>query len=73
MNQRPANMHAAALNDDGIVKVSALYKMIRECQKALEEIDESDSAVRFEIFGDWLLHDYKPGKPFIFTSRVLGL
>lgn len=71
--QRPANKHAATLNDDGNIRLSALIKFVREAQHALEQADDNVAALRFEILGDWLLEDYKPGSHLKFETKALGL
>ncbi len=71
--QRPAKTHAATLNDDGNIRLSSLIAFIRKAQAELEEMGEEDSAIRFEIFADWLTDDYKPGTPFKFDFKALGL
>lgn len=73
MYQRPAKTHAAALNDDGTIRLSALVKFVREAQAALESSDDPNAALRFEILGDYLVEDYKPNTPLKFSNRALGL
>ena len=72
MNQRPGKTHAATLNDDGVIKLSVLVRYIRSCQQALEAIDD-EAAIRFEILGDFLTEDYRPGTPLVFKTKDLGL
>lgn len=60
-------------SNEGTIKVSKLYKFIREAQDALEKAGDHEASLRFEILGDWLAEDYKPSNSFEFTTRALGL
>lgn len=76
MNQRAGRYHAASSNDDGggNITLSQLIKFVRAAQVALENTpDEIDSAVRFEIFADYLEEDVANGAPFVFSTKTLGL
>ena len=75
MNQRKGSYHAAAMNDEGggNITLKQLIAVIRAAQHELETNDEEDSALRFEIFGDFLENDIANGKPFSYTSRMIGL
>jgi hypothetical protein len=72
MNQRPAKTHAAGLRDGDTISIGSLVKFCREAKNELEKAGEEDSALRFEIFEEWLRNDYKGG-PLKFTSKALGL
>lgn len=75
MNQRRGKTHAASGADNGTtVNLQGLIRAVRDCQAALEAQGEEDSALRFEIFGDYLAEDVaEKGKPITFTTRMLGL
>lgn len=74
MNQRPGRYHSAALHDSGsAIPLSQLIRFVRAAQAALEKHGEDDSALRFEILGDYLQEDVVNGKPFEFTTKTLGL
>lgn len=76
MNQRGGRFHAASMNDagGGTVSLGDLSKFIRASQKALENENESDAALRFEILADFIEKDViNEGKPFRFTTKALGL
>lgn len=74
-NQRDGRFHAAAMNDEGGGNISLkdLISFVDQAQKALEQANEPDSALRFEILGDFLKEDVTNGTPFRFTTRALGL
>ena len=72
MNQRPAKTHAAGLRDGDTITIGSLVKFCREAKNELEKAGEEDAALRFEIFTDWLLNDYRGG-PLKFTTKALGL
>jgi hypothetical protein len=63
------------MNDEhgGNVSLKDLIYFVTQAQRALEEVDEEDSALRFEIFGDFLREDVANGKPFVFSTKALGL
>ena len=75
MNQRAGRYHAASLNDagGGSIPLSQIIRFVRAAQAALERAKEEDSALRFEIFADYLEQDVVNGKPFEFTTKALGL
>lgn len=74
MNQRAGKTHAAGMDQGGgSVQYSDLLRFVRAAQKALESEGEEDSALRFEILGDYLSEDYKVGNPLTFTTKALGL
>ena len=71
-NQRPGKYHKASGADSGIhINAFALIKFCKEAQEVLQKRGEEDSALRFEILGDYLREDYKGGQ--INTGRALGL
>lgn len=75
MNQRTGKMHAAG-SDGGFHKVDMrdVIKMIRSCQEALEKDSQEDSAVLFEILGDYIEKDViSGGKSLAFNNKMLGL
>lgn len=66
--------HAAALDDSSNVSLGALLKVIRSCQEALDESNEFDASLRFEILGDYIEEEIiKFGRPFTYTSRMIGI
>ena len=75
MNQRAGRFHAASLNDSGggNIALGDLIKFVRSAQDALEQTGESDSALRFEILGDFIENDVVAGAPFKFSTKALGL
>lgn len=68
-------MHAATMRDEGggNITLKQLIEVIRGCQTALEEIGEEDSALRFEIFKDYLENEVTNGKPLNYTNKLIGL
>lgn len=73
-NQRAGKTHAAAATDQRqSVDLQALIKFVAQARVALEENDEEDAALRFELFEDFLRNDVANGKPFGFTYKALGL
>jgi hypothetical protein len=74
-NQRRGSFHAAAMTDDRSgQQVGQFAKLIRAAQAALEAEGEDDSALRFEILGDYLEKDViNDGKPLMFSTKVIGL
>lgn len=75
MQQRAGRFHSAAMNDDGggNITLKQLIDFTRKAQASLEEAGESDAALRFEIFGDYLSEDVANGTPFQFSTKALGL
>lgn len=75
MQQRQGKSHAASGFDGGqTVSLQGLIRTIRDAQTALEAEGEEDSALRFEIFGDYLEQDVaQNNKPITFHMRMLGL
>jgi hypothetical protein len=74
MNQRAGKTHLAAMTDDGgSIPLGSLIKFVRSAQDELEHAMESDAALRFEIFGDFLEQDVANGIPFKFTTKAIGL
>jgi len=75
MNQRAGKMHAAGMNDEGggNISLKSLIKVIRSIQAELAGSDEFDAEVRFEIFGDYLENEIANGKPFVYTSKMIGV
>lgn len=75
MNQRKGKMHAASGFDAGHkVDLQQLIRTVRDAQSDLEKAGEEDSALRFEIFGDYLEEDVaQKGKPLTYNARMLGL
>jgi hypothetical protein len=73
-HQRAGKMHSATLRDEGnSVSLSALIKVVRSIQNELAGSDEHDAEVRFEIFGDYLENEIANGKPFVYTSKMIGI
>jgi hypothetical protein len=74
MNQRAGKTHSAAATDNRqMVDLAALIKFVSAARVALEQEGEEDSALRFELFEDFLRNDVANGKPFGFTYKALGL
>jgi hypothetical protein len=74
-NQRAGKTHSAAMNDDRLgQQLGQFAKLIRAAQAALESEGEEDSALRFEILGDFLEKDViNDGKSLMFSTKVIGL
>lgn len=73
-NQRAGKTYNAAATDHRqSVDLGALIKFAQQAQLALEQEGEDDSALRFELFADYLQNEVANGKPFGFTYRALGL
>lgn len=74
-NQRGGRFHAAAMNDEGggNITLKDLITFVDKAQAALEDSGESDAALRFEIFGDYLKEDVASGQRFQFSNKALGL
>lgn len=74
MNQRSGKTHAAAAFDNRqTVDLAALIKFVADARFALEQEGEDESALRFELFEEYLREDVANGKPFGFTYKALGL
>lgn len=74
-NQRAGRFHGAGASDSegGSIPLKALILFVTQAQQALEHIGEDESALRFEIFGDYLREDVANGARFEFTTKTLGL
>ena len=72
MNQRKGKMHAAALGDKVNVDLKDLLFVLKAACVELEVAGESDAALRFEIFRDYLSQDYRGGK-LSYSPKMLGL
>lgn len=73
MYQRAAKKQIMSL-DDGNDKISVV-SLIRFLDQAVEQLNESgdhDAALRFEIFRDYMRHDFK-GAYLKYTHKALGL
>ena len=71
MNQRKGKMHKAALSDSEKVNYRDLVEFVDMARKDLESEGESDAALRFEIFGEWLCNDFKGRLKY--ESKIIGL
>lgn len=71
MNQRPAKTHSAALNDGDKIRLGDLVSFLKAARQDLEREGESDAALRFEIFEDWLRQDFKGSLKY--SSKIIGL
>mgnify|MGYP006278213267 CR=1 FL=1 len=72
MNQRKGKTHAAALGDRERVDLKDLLFVLRCAQSELACAGEEDAALRFEIFRDYLINDYRGGK-LAYSTRMVGL
>jgi hypothetical protein len=72
MNQRKGKMHAAALNDTVRVDLKDLLNVLKTAQTELYGAGEEEAAIRFEIFRDYLVNDYRGGK-LAYSTRMVGL
>lgn len=61
------------LSDGTGINLRSLLAYARSAQKALEQEGEEDSALRFELFAEYLEKDVANGKPFGFTYKTIGL
>lgn len=73
-NQRAGKTYNAAATDTRqSVDLAALIKYVSAARVALEQEGEEESALRFELFEDFLRNDVANGKPLGFTYKSLGL
>jgi len=72
MNQRKGKTHAAALGDRERVDLKDLLFVLKCAQSELAASGEDDAALRFEIFRDYLVNDYRGGK-LAYTTKMVGL
>jgi len=61
------------LSDGTGINLRSVLSYARSAQRALEGEGEEDSALRFELFADYLEKEVANGKPFSFSTRTLGL
>lgn len=50
-----------------------MIKFIEQCETALKQIGEEESAFRFEMLKEYFKNDYEEGKPPKYSGQVLGL
>jgi hypothetical protein len=72
MNQRKGKTHSAALNDGDKIRLGDLIKFCEAARDDLQKMGEEDSALRFEIFEEWLRNDFRGGK-LSYSSKMIGL
>jgi hypothetical protein len=71
MNQRAGKTHSAALVDNDKISLQSLINFCKEAKIELTKEGEEDSALRFEIFEDWLRKDFRGSLKF--QSKMIGL
>ena len=72
-NQRPGKKKAMTLQDaDDKISLMSLIKFCDEAVKQLNHSDDPDAALRFEIFREYLMNDFKGGY-LKYTHKALGL
>lgn len=71
MNQRPGKTHKAALSSDDKISYRDLVDFVKKARNDLEKAGEEDTALRFEIFEDWLLNDFRGQLKY--QSKMIGL
>ena len=71
MQQRKGKMHKAALGDSEKVNYRDLVEFVSKAKSDLESVGESDAALRFEIFEDWLRNDFKGRLKY--EAKIIGL
>jgi hypothetical protein len=69
--QRAGKMKSATMNSGTHVNMLDLIRFLKEAKEDLENHNEPDSALRFEIAYDYFMKEYKGGE--IKTKRALGL
>ena len=72
MNQRPGKTHAAALRDGDRIALRDLVDFVREAKVDLESEGDSDAALRFELFEEYLCNDFTGGK-LKYKPGIIGL
>jgi len=70
-NQRAGKTHSAALVDGDKISLQTLINFCKEARNDLMKQGEEDSALRFEIFEDWLRNDFKGSLKY--QSKMIGL
>lgn len=58
--------------DGDAVNFRSLIEFVKNAQRDLKEAGDNDAALRFEIFHEYLLNDFKGGY-LKYTSKALGL
>lgn len=71
MQQRKGKTHKAALGDSEKVNYRDLVEFVSKAKTDLESVGESDAALRFEIFEDWLRNDFKGRLKY--EAKIIGL
>lgn len=72
MNQRKGKTHKAALGDGEKVGLGALITFLKEAERDLVKAGDDDAALRFEIFREYLMNDFRGG--FLkYQSKAIGL
>lgn len=72
MNQRPGKTHAAALRDGDRIALRDLVDFLKEAHQDLATEGDSDAALRFELFEDYLRNQFTGGK-LKYKPAILGL
>ena len=73
MNQRKGKTHSAALGDGSKIDFRQLVNYVHNARIALEKEGFEDAAFRFEMFEEFLRHDYANGHAMEFKTRHLGM
>lgn len=60
------------MSDPDAVNFRSLVEFCKQAKIDLEAVGDSDAALRFEIFCDYLINDFKGGY-LKYNSRALGL
>lgn len=59
-------------SDPNAVNFRSLIEFVKNAQRDLKEAGDNDAALRFEIFGEYLINDFRGGY-LKYTSKALGL
>ena len=71
MQQRAGKTHKAALGDGEKINYRDLVEFLSKARQDLESVGDSDAALRFEIFEDWLRSDFKGRLKY--EAKIIGL
>jgi len=72
-NQRPGKKKAMTLHDhDDKISIMSLIRFCDEAVKQLNDSNDKDAALRFEIFREYLVQEFRGGY-LKYTHKALGL
>lgn len=73
MNQRTGKTHLAGIGGSESVPIRSLLRYINDAQEQLEQSNEHDSALRFELLADFFRNHWNPKGPLVFKAKDIGL